>query len=93
MSLEEGNELIYIHFEFEGWKPHLLSNSKENKLKFSLWKMIQPGEHYFFYTLHGASYTSKLYEKKIINQRIRVRFATLFNSVEYRYWKKKKERF
>lgn len=48
-SIKDLIEPVYIHFEFNNYKPELMN--KENAVKFSLYRMIPPGEHSYFYTV------------------------------------------
>jgi hypothetical protein len=45
-------EPVYIHFDFDEYRPCLLEKDEENGC-FYVWRMVPPGKSYYFYTFGG----------------------------------------
>ena len=45
-------EPVYIHFDFDEYKPWLMEKD-DNKGLYYIWKMIPPGKSHYFFSLGG----------------------------------------
>lgn len=47
-------EPVYIHFDFDEYRPWLLEKDEDEGLYY-IWKMIPPGKTHYFYSLGGEN--------------------------------------
>lgn len=47
-------EPIYIHFDFDQYRPWLLEK-EDDEGTYSLWQMVPPGKSYYFFSLGGEN--------------------------------------
>lgn len=43
-----------IHFDFENFKGHSLTQDQDNPKLHTIWKMLPPGQHYYYFSVNGV---------------------------------------
>jgi hypothetical protein len=61
-------EPIFIHFEFDDYRPDILMQDSQNPDTFFTWRMAPPGEHRYFFTINGEVKFAK--DKPILKQKL-----------------------
>lgn len=48
-------EPVYIHFDFDEYRPWLMEKDPHHNGHFSIWKMVPPGKSHYFYSFGGEN--------------------------------------
>ena len=54
---------VYVHADFDEWKPCLLSRSESDPLIWQCYRRVPPGVHHYFFTIAGHPEIAKDHPK------------------------------